>query len=288
MENDIIVSPHPANSQTDAFGLISSAPPTCQINADGQSVENVLSPDISLSSSSSRPLWESQIGSFHPLSESHRKSWFVIRATRGRGEDIYNELINLNLTHLEVYIPRYHKEHITISEGHPEKIVKEGILHNGLLFVRTTRDEFAKLIQGIEPYPYIKGLTPYYDHFHEIEAGRNDYLVVPDIQFKNFRTILESQDTHILVDQELMPTYLNGKKVKVISGPFAGVTGTLLRWKGLRRVFVKLDQLGTFGTGFIRTCDFQIIKEDLPPSFSLAPATEALLPESPNASSDDE
>lgn len=238
MEKDITVSPHPANSQINVSGLTSIAPPTCETSADGQSVENIPSPK-----------------------DKRVSSWFVIRATRGRGQEVYDEIVGLNLPHLEVYIPRYHREHITLIDGIPTVIVNEGLCLKNLLFVRTTREEYVKLIHGIEPYPYIKGLTPYYDHFHEIETGRNEYLTVPDRQFRDFRTILESDDTNVLIDQEQMPAYLNGKKVEVTSGPFTGITGTMLRWKGLRRVFVKLDRIGTVATGFIRTCDFRLLED---------------------------
>lgn len=244
MEKDITtVTPHPASCQTSAEGLTSEASPNCKKYAEGQSVENVPMPKSPSKSS---------------LVDSLK--WFVVRATRGRAQEVYDELVGLGSPHLELYIPSYHHESLKIVDGMPQKIVKEGTLHNGLVFVRTTRAEFYKLVHGLESYPFIPGLTPYYDHFHEYEIGRNDYLVVPDKQFQDFRTILESGDTHILVDQEDMPSYLNGKKVEVVSGPFEGVIGTLLRWGGLRRVFIQLDYLGTFATGFIRTCDFRLLE----------------------------
>lgn len=240
MEKDNNSSHHPANSQTPAIGLTSEASPLCKMYADGQSVENIQSST--------------------PPSSSSLK-WFVIRATRGRAQEVYDELMALNSPNLEVYLPHYHRESLKIHDGHPCKVVDEGALHNGLLFVRATRAEFSRLVKFEAPYPFIKGLTPYYDHFREYEAGRNDYLIVPDRQFHDFRTILESQDVNILVEQEQMPAYLNGKKVEVVSGPFTGVTGTLLRWGGLRRVFIQLDYIGTFATGFIRSCDFRILEE---------------------------
>lgn len=266
MENNAPVSPHPANSQTDVFGPNSVTPPTCETYADGQSVENVLSPTAPISTIQSYSEKSHSIlpieGEMPPCgAERVRSFWFVIRATRGRAQEVYDAIVGLHIPNLEAYIPRYHVETLKIDNGNPVKIIQEGILHNGIVFVRTTRKEFTKLVHGLEPYPVIKGLTPYYDHFREIETGRNNYLIVPDKQFRDFRTILESEDVNILVDQDQMPTYLNGKKVEVTSGPFAGITGTLLRWKGLRRVFIKLDQLGTYATSFVRTCDFRIIED---------------------------
>lgn len=228
MEKDTSVTPHPANSQNSALGLTSVASPVFETHANGQSVENV--------------------------------QWFVIRATQGRAQAIYDILTSLPDFPYEVYIPHYHYETLRILDGAPEKHIEDGLLYKGLVFVRMPHDEFHKLVHAEAPYPFIKGLTPYYNHFTvSSTTGRNEYLIVPDHQFHNFRTLLESQDTHILIDQTDMPSYLSDKKVEIINGPFTGITGTLLRWKGLRRVFIQLDQLGTFATGFIRTCDFRLL-----------------------------
>lgn len=234
---------HQANSQDSASGLISVAPPTCDMLADGQSVENIPLPTR---------IRTQRDNSHH---------WFVVRATHGRAKQVYEEIIGLHSPDIEAYLPAYHYETMKIVNGLPEKVVDEGVLHHGMVFIRSTHDEYSKLVRAQEPYPFIQGLTPYYDHFHERETGRNDYLIVPDYQFRNFRTLLESGDTHILVDQEAMPSYLHGKKVEIISGSFAGITGTMLRWKGLRRVFIRLEGIGTFGTGFIRNCDFRLMDE---------------------------
>lgn len=243
MEKEYIIPDHPANSQTTDSGLTSYAPPNPATFRNGQSVDNA-------------PI--STMPFYRPDKTQH---WYVIRATRGRAQNVYDELVAINSPLFEVYLPCYHYEKLLIEEGDPKIDVTEEPIHNGLLFLRTTRTEFIKLLHNEYPYPFIQGLTPYYDHFREIETGRNDYLVVPDKQFNDFRTIIQSQDQNILIDQKSMPTYLNGKKVEVISGPFAGVTGTMLRWKGLRRVFIQLDQLGTYGTGFIRTCDFRLLED---------------------------
>lgn len=244
METDIAVNPHPAHSQTTCFGADSVTPPTCDMYTDGQSVENALPQTIRRRNVDPTP------------------RWYVIRATRGRAQEVYDSLVGLDGMNLDVYVPRFHREVLSIEDGNPQKVVNEGLIHNGLVFVRTTYDDFFRLTHAQEPYPFIMGLTPYYNHFRKSAEGRDEYLTVPDRQFRDFRTIIESQDVNILIDQETMPDYLNGKKVEVVSGSFKGVTGTLLRWKGLRRVFVKLDLVGTFATGFIRNCDFRVLTEE--------------------------
>lgn len=248
------VSPHPANSQPSALGLTSVASPIRQSRANGQSVENVQSATLPPNGGGD-------------VQRTEEVFWFVIRATQGRAQAVYDTLVNHPDFPFEAYVPRYHFETLRLLNGSPVKHIEDGLIYRSLVFVRMPLKEFRKLVHAEAPYPFVKGLTPYYNHFRiSSSTGHNEYLIVPDDQFYNFRTLLQSRDTHILIDQAEMPTYLTGKKVEIVDGPFTGITGTLLRWKGLRRVFIQLDQLGTFATGFIRTCDFRLLEEGSTPS----------------------
>lgn len=262
MEKDTTASPHPANSQTSALGPTSDASPVFENHASGQSVENALSSNLTSEANARQGGDENTSRPSNGVDPSPKLHWYVIRATHGRAQAIYDTLTTLPDFPYEVYIPRYHVETLYLLNGTLNKHIEDGLLYKGLVFVRMPYQEFHKLVHALPPYPFVKGLTPYYNHFHvSSTSGRNEYLIVPDHQFHSFRTLLESRDTHILIDQAEMPTYLQGKKVEIIDGPFKGVTGSLLRWKGLRRVFIRIDQIGTFATGFIRTCDFRLIEE---------------------------
>lgn len=183
-------------------------------------------------------------------------SWYVIRVTQRREKKVYEEILARNIEGIELYMPHTPHDAVHIEEGVPVPTHIDIPINSGFIFVRCTREKYREVLShSID----IKGLTPYYDHFHEYESGRNDYLTIPDSQFNSFRRICDAKDDRKLIDQRDMPEYLSGKHVKVITGLFAGVEGTLLRWNGLRRVFVDLGQLGKFGTGFIRSCDFVVI-----------------------------
>lgn len=154
------------------------------------------------------------------------------------------------------YLPTARQPVCRIVDGKATIIMQERPVHTGLLFVNASPANYQRLLFES---PKIPGLTPFYDHFTLSHTGRNSYLVVPDRQFDSFRRILESEQDDILIDQTQIPAYLSGKQVRVISGPFAGVEGTLLKWKHQRRVFVTLGPLGTFATGYIRTADVELL-----------------------------
>lgn len=238
-----------ANSHNSCCGLISKTPPIPNYAQNGQSVENTLT------------------GTLHDKALLYTKQekeeslvrWYVARVTYGRARAVYDVLAKLNEdAGITPYLPVTKKQVCRIVEGKPFIEVEETPVHAGLLFVRSSYRNYRKLVRESHTIP---GFTPFYDHFSITSTGRNDYLAVPDRQFNSFRCIIESGHEDILIDQDRMPTYLSGKRVRVIGGVFEGVEGTLLKWKHQRRVFVDLGKLGKYGTGYIRTCDFEIIND---------------------------
>lgn len=178
--------------------------------------------------------------------------WFVIRATQGRAEKVYKNLLESvairdGFEDCEFYLPMVALRQIDKSNvDKPTIVVVKKPLENSLLFAHCTLPQFRELLQLS-----ISGLTPYYDHTRQTEVGRNPYLVVPDTQFLSFRTIIDSEMDGIITDQSDMPTFFQGERVRVIDGPFAGVEGFVLRYKHQLRVFVQLDCLGTFATAYV-------------------------------------
>ena len=162
---------------------------------------------------------------------------------------------------LELYCPCRHRMSLVMRNGDmmmqpcsDEQALKNPVLP-GFMFVKCSEKLFEQLLEV-----QIGGLTPYYDHFHTNSKGRNPYLWVPDAEMDNFQRFCScGDDDHKLFDQNDVPSYLNGRTVRITSGPFKGVVGTVLRWHGMRRVFVTLGDVATFGTGFIRSCDFELL-----------------------------
>jgi transcription antitermination factor NusG len=54
-----------------------------------------------------------------------------------------------------------------------------------------------------------------------------------------------------------------GDRVMVIDGPFVGVTGTFIRYKGKERVVVYIEALGQFASVEVREDDVEIIPENI-------------------------
>lgn len=238
-----------ANSHNSCCGLTSNTPPIPNYAQNGQSVENALTgtPHDKTLSYTKREKEESLV------------RWYAARVTYGRAKTVYDSLVGLSAdAGITPYLPVTRKQVCRIVDGKPFIEVEETPVHAGLLFVRSSYRNYRKLVHESHTIP---GFTPFYDHFSITSTGRNDYLAVPDRQFESFRCIIESGHEDILTDQDQMPAYLSGKRVRVVGGVFEGVEGTLLKWKHQRRVFVDLGKLGKYGTGYIRTCDFEIIND---------------------------
>lgn len=176
-----------------------------------------------------------------------RPSWYAIRATRGRAKAVYDSLVALQSEDVIPFLPITKHNHFDYSDkNNPRQVIIETPLDNTLLFVRTTMKRYRDILRMDIP-----GLTPYYNHFETNAFGRNTYLIVPDRQMESFRIIIESGWEDIITSLADDSPLSKGDHVRVIDGPFKGVEGVILRYKHQRRVFVKLEGIGSFGTGYV-------------------------------------
>ena len=190
-----------------------------------------------------------------PMSNSTNDStpgkhhWFPIRATYHRAKKVYDKLVALNDSNLEPYLPmQYHIEYTNEESNNPTPHIIEEPLDKGLLFVRTSLNDFRTLLRY---QVLIPGLTPYYNHFATNEFGKNEFLIVPDRQMESFRIIVESRNQNIIVNQTEIPKLIEGDQVMVTNGPFAGVEGTVMKYKHQKRVFVELKGVGSYATAYV-------------------------------------
>ena len=177
-----------------------------------------------------------------PGTEVH---WFPIRATYHRAQKVYDRLVALEDSRYEVYLPMLRRVEITTGA---EPQVREEPLDKGLLFMRSSLSVFRELLQSPLLVP---GMTPYYNHFHTNEFGKNEYLIVPDRQMESFRIIVESRNQDILVSQTEMPKLVEGDHVLVTDGSFAGVEGVVMKYKHQKRVFVQIQGVGIYATAYV-------------------------------------
>ena len=175
--------------------------------------------------------------------------WFPVRATYHRAKKVYDKIVALNNNNLEPYLPmQYRREYAKENSDNPAPLIKEEPLDRGLLFVRATPDNFRALLDYQVQIP---GLTPYYNHFSTNEFGRNEYLTVPDRQMESFKIIVESRNKDIIVNQAEIPQFIEGDRVVVTDGPFAGVEGVVMKYKDQKRVFVELKAVGRYATAYV-------------------------------------
>lgn len=175
--------------------------------------------------------------------------WYPIRATFCRAQQIYERISSLDFGArvFEPYLPLLRKIVYSNDDfNNPTDTIKDEPLDRGLLFLRTSREDFRQVLSMNIP-----GLTPYYNRYEINGYGCNEYLTVPDGQMKSFRIIVESGNENILIDQAKAPKYVKGDRVVVVGGPFAGVEGVVQRYQSQRRVFVDIPGLGCFGTAYV-------------------------------------
>ena len=177
------------------------------------------------------------------------KYWFPIRATHHRAQKIYDKIVSLRNDCLEPYLPIIrHIEYSNEDFNNPTQYIADKPLDTGLLFLRSTVNDFKTLLQYDSMFP---GMTPYYNHFCQNRFGKNDFLTVPDRQMESFKIIVESGNENILVRQNEVPSLLSGDRVVVIGGPFAGVEGIVMKYKHQKRVFVELQGVGRYATAYV-------------------------------------
>lgn len=214
-----------ANSQIISSGFTSNTPPSSEIFQTGQSVRNVPTHTTN-----------------HAI-----KQWFAVRATQGRAKSVFDKLQALAIEGVKPYLPVKKEKKVILSKfDRPQQVIEDIPLIPSLLFVNCTQPKFKELLNL-----YIPGFTPYYDHCHADSFGINSYLTIPDRQFESFTTIIESGWQDTIINQKDAPDFLIGDKVRVIGGPFEGVEGIVMKYKHQQRVFVELNGIGRFGTGYI-------------------------------------
>lgn len=177
--------------------------------------------------------------------------WFAIRATQKRAQKVYESLKSLDDNRMDLYLPLVKQVRYSNDDfDNPTKNIVDVPVDPNLLFVRCTINTMLYYLYD-DNRPQISGFTPYYNHCIVNSFGRNELLVVPDEQMESFRIIIESGNENIILNEQLEPEFLDGDTVVITGGPFAGVKGTLVKYKHQKRVFVQLEGIGCYGTSYV-------------------------------------
>jgi transcription antitermination factor NusG len=167
--------------------------------------------------------------------------WYVLRTTYGRERKAHAYILrNKGVSFCPT--TRIMKE----INGKRKKV--EVSLIPNLLFAYGTEKEIQQYVYDNTHLPYLR----YYYHqvLHGSKAIRQP-LVIPDADMESFRLICGQEEQDIIVQAAEVTKFKTGQRVRVISGPFAGVEGRVARFKGQQRVGVVVCDLLTVMTAYV-------------------------------------
>jgi len=168
------------------------------------------------------------------------RKWYVLRASYGREDKARTQFIKKGLY---AYIAKREISSETSMEVH-------NLIPN-ILFVYMSDDEAAEIIKSD---PYFSYVTYYYNHFKE-EHGKNPPLIIPNDEMENFIRVTISRNEHIKIVQREKCRFKSNDKIRITSGPFAGVEGYVARVYHTTCVVTSLTGFGYVGTAYVpREC----------------------------------
>jgi len=164
------------------------------------------------------------------------RAWYVLH-TRSRFESVVNEA--LGKKEKEVFLPKI----LVQSRRRDRKAMIRVPLFPGYVFVKTDLkpDEHLDILKTVGAVRLIGN-----------KAGP---ISVPDATIESLK-IMVTADRPVTTGQK----YRKGDHVVVVHGPFAGVTGIFVRYKGNDRVVVNIDALGQSAGVEVDEGDVEIVQ----------------------------
>ena len=169
--------------------------------------------------------------------------WYVLRVSYSRTLKIKALLDERGV---RTFIPMVWQK--KTEGGKTEKKLVPAV--SNLCFVRWTRhdiDEFIRSYGDNSPVHY------YWDR----TASRP--MTVPEKAMNDFITVASSMDEDLIYITEISDKLREGQKVKVREGPFAGVTGKIVRIRKSRRILVELPGMLAVATTYVKPENIEIL-----------------------------
>lgn len=167
------------------------------------------------------------------------RSWYVLH-TKSRFENVVNE--NLVKKSMEVFLPK-----VTVrSKRRDRKLLIRVPLFPGYLFVKT----------DLNPYEHIEIVKTV--GAVRLIGSKEGPVPVPQETIESLK-IMVTSDHPVMTGTR----FKKGDNVIVIQGPFAGVTGTFVRYRGRGRVVVNIEALGQFASVEVNEDDVELLPEIL-------------------------
>ena len=165
--------------------------------------------------------------------------WYVLH-TKSRFENVVNE--GLGKKSIEVFLPK-----VTVrSKRRDRKAMIRVPLFPGYLFVRTNLPPQAHL-EVVKTAGAVR-----------LIGSKQGPVPVPDDTIESLK-IMVSAEHPITTGSQLK----KGDRVLVVHGPFAGVSGTFIRYGGKGRVIVNIEALGQYAGVEVNEDDIEIVPKIL-------------------------
>ena len=157
-----------------------------------------------------------------PMTDKLKDAWYVLH-TKSRFENVVHE--GLLKKNLDVFLPKIKVR----SKRRDRRMMIRVPLFPGYLFVRTDlrADRHLEIVKTVGAVRLI--------------GTKDGPVPVPDETIASLE-IMVSTELPVSTGGRLQ----RGDRVVVVAGPFAGVTGTFIRYRGKRRVVVNIEALGQY------------------------------------------
>lgn len=175
--------------------------------------------------------------------EAEPLQWYVLRVSYSRELKIK---VLLDEKGVESFVPMMWKKKTV--DGKTVKQLVPAV--NNLCFVRWTRAGINSLISSYgEKSPV---------HFYW-DRTTSRPLTVPEKAMQDFMTVASTMDEDLIYLTEVSDKLREGQTVKVKSGPFAGVTGKIVRIRKSRRIMVELPGMLAIASTYVKPGDVEIL-----------------------------
>ena len=167
--------------------------------------------------------------------------WFALRTTYGRELKAYHYLISQGLT---AFCPTIKRLKII---GGKRYEIEESRIPN-IFFVHGTFDEVKSFVYDNINLPYLRF---YYSHRRNGHRLERTPIVVPEEQMNDLMRVCNVESANTIIESGNIQKFDGGELVRIIDGPFAGITGRVAKYKGQQRVAVIIDGRVTACTAYV-------------------------------------
>ncbi|MBW2248730.1 MAG: UpxY family transcription antiterminator [Deltaproteobacteria bacterium] len=166
-------------------------------------------------------------------------SWYVLH-TKSRFENVVNE--GLVKKSIEVFLPKIQVR----SKRRDRKAMIRVPLFPGYLFVKS----------DLNPYKHLEIVKTV--GAVRLIGNKDGPIPVPSETIKSLEIMIGGNNTVITGSR-----FKKGDRVVVVYGPFTGVTGTFVRYRGKGRVIVNIEALGQFAGAEVSEEDIEKLPDIL-------------------------